>query len=319
MLKYAGKKLLMLIPKILLISFLIYFAIDLLPGDPLTRMVPLETYEKMSEVEKEEFRELRGLNDPLVTRYISWMGDMLHGDLGYSQVTGTSVTKMVKDRLPYTIELAAGGLILSAIFGILLGFVAGCKKNTILDYGATSFSVIGNAFPDFFWGIMLLIIFALKLKILPVGGRMPVGDSSLRARLPYMILPIITMALNLMAVLTRNTRSSMVDVLHKDYVKTARSKGLSETTVKFKHGFRNALAPVMTILCLRIPMLVGGSVVIETVFNYPGLGTMAYEALTGGDLPTIMISIMLSAILSLLASTLMDIVVAMLDPRVRLS
>ena len=318
MFKYVLKRIIAMIPKLLVISLLLFGAMEMLPGDPLTRAIPISAYEEMSEYQKEEYREAMGLNDPWYVRYVSWLGGVLQGNFGYSQVTGADIGKTLAGRLPYTIELSACALVVAGILGIFLGFLAATMKNTIFDYGSTTISVLGISFPDFFFGIMFLMIFALKLKILPTGGRMPVGDSRLIARIPYMIMPVMTQAIALLATLTRYTRGAMLDVLNKDYIKTARSKGLREGVVKFKHGFRNALTPVMTLLCMRIPMLVGGSVVIENTFNYPGIGTMTIDALNAGDIPTVMVTLMCSAILALFASTLVDIVVAFFDPRVRL-
>lgn len=317
MLKYILRKLLALIPKLLVISIVVFFALDLLPGDALSRTIPPDQYHELSENQKTELREAMGLNGPAPVRYVRWLGNMLHGDFGYSSSTGQNIGKMLAGRLPYTIELACYGLILAAIMGIFFGFLAAVFKNTIIDYLCTAFSVLGISLPEFIFGISWIIIFSLTLQWFPSGGRMPVGDSSYLARIPYMVLPVMTMAISLTAAGVRYTRSSMLDVLGKDYVKTARSKGLSEFKVYVKHAFRNCLTPVMTLLVMRIPMLVGGSVVIETVFNYTGIGTMAMMALTAGDIPVVMITVMASAVLTLLASTLVDLVTALIDPRVR--
>lgn len=317
MLKYTAKKMLALIPKLLIISLIIFFALECLPGDPLTRSVSPDVYGKMTEAQKDAYRESMGLNDPAILRYFSWLGGILTGDFGYSTSTGANIGTMLATRMPYTIELAFWGLMIATVIGLLLGFLASIKKNTIIDYLCTTVSVVGISVPDFFWGIVIMLIFALKLKLFPTGGRMPVGDDSFLARVPYMVLPACTMAVSLLAALTRSTRGAMLDVLNKDYIKTARSKGLSEGVVNFKHGFRNALSSVMTILCMRIPMLVGGSVVIETVFNYPAVGTMAIDALNAGDIPVVMMTTMAVAVMVLIASTLVDIMTAILDPRVR--
>lgn len=316
--KYTLRKLLALIPKVFLISVMIFVALELLPGDPLTRAVPMDKYREMSDAMKESYRESMGLNDPAPVRYLNWIGNLLKGDFGYSTSTGANIGTMIATKLPYTIELACWGVISATIIGVLTGYLAAVRKNTILDYSCTAFSVLGISVPDFFWGIVLLIIFAIKLKWLPTGGRMPVGDSSFSARFPYLIMPSLTLGIGLMAAMTRFTRNSMLDVLNKEYVKTARSKGLSETTVNVKHGFRNALIPVMTMICMRLPMLFGGSVVVETVFNYPGTGKMALDALNASDMPVVMITTMVIAVVTLVASTLVDVVTALIDPRIRL-
>lgn len=318
MLKYTLRKILALIPKILVISLILFVALEILPGDPLTRAIPYDLYTEMPETMREAYRESMGLNDPAYIRYFRWLWDILHGDLGYSTSTGESIGKMVAGRLPYTIELSFIAVVSATILGILLGFFAAIRKNSIVDYTATAVSVLGQSVPDFFFGVVFLILFAITLKWLPTGGRMPVGDDSLKARIPYMIMPSMTIAVGLLGAMTRNTRSCMVDVMNKDYVKTARSKGLSEAVINVKHVFRNALIPVMTMVCMRLPMVFGGSVVAEQVFNYPGMGKMILEAMDAGDIPVVMIGIMVTSLMTLIASTLVDVVTAMIDPRVRL-
>lgn len=317
MLKYTSRKLLELIPKLLLISIVVFFAMDLLPGDALSRSMSPEAYQELSETQKEEMREALGLNGPVYERYFLWLGKILKGDFGYSSSTGQNIAGMIAGRLPYTIELAGIGLVVAAIIGVSLGFLAAVKKNTILDYICSGISVLGVSLPGFFIGLIWLIIFALTLEIFPVGGRMPVGDDSLVARIPYMVLPILTMASQQSASLVRFTRSAMLDVLGKDYIKTARSKGLNETIVNVKHALRNCMTPIMTTLVLALPSLVGGSVIVETVFNYTGVGTMALEALNVGDIPVVMMTTMMTAVLTLIGSTLIDLLTAVLDPRVR--
>lgn len=317
MLRYTIRKLLGLIPKLLLISLLIFFALELLPGDSLSRSMPPEQYLEMTEVQREALRESMGLNKPALVRYFIWVGNILKGDFGYSQATGANITTILSTRLPYTIELALVALILAQVFGLVVGFLTAIFKNTIIDYLGSGLSVMAISVPNFFYGIILLVLFAVNMKIFPTGGRMPVGDDSFIARIPYMILPALALGITYNGGLTRSTRSAMLDVLNKDYIKTARSKGLNELTVNIKHGFRNALSPVMTLICLDLPKLVGGSVVIETTFNYPAIGGVLMEAISAGDIPVVMVITMTTAMVTLVASCLVDIVTAALDPRIR--
>lgn len=318
MFKYTMRKLLALIPKLLIISVVLFFALDLLPGDALSRTISPDHYHELTEVQRDELRESLGLNAPAPIRYFRWLWNLLHGDLGYSSSTGQSIASMIAGRMPYTIELAFFGLLLATVIGLALGYLSAVFRNTPIDHLCTTVSVLGISLPEFFFGLVWIIIFSLKLKWFPSGGRMPVGDSSLIGRIPYMVLPVMTMAISLTAALVRYTKSSMLDVFEKEYIKTARSKGLSEFTVNLKHAFRNSLIPTMTLIVMRLPRLVGGSVVIETVFNYPGIGKMAMEALSAGDIPVVMIATLTSGVMVLLSSTLVDIVTAFLDPRVRL-
>ena len=317
MLKYTLRKLLALIPKVLVITIVVFFALELLPGDALTRTMSPHQYNELTETQREALREARGLNDPAPARYINWLSGLLHGDLGYSSSTGENIGKMLAGRLPYTIELVFYGIALAAFLGMLLGFLAAVTKNSIIDYICSTISVLGVSLPDFFFGLIWIILFVLTLHWFPVGGRMPVGNDSFTARIPYMVLPILTMATVEGASLVRHTRSAMLDVLGKEYIKTARSKGLSEAKVNFKHAFRNCMTPIMTRLVMMLPLMVGGSVTVETVFNYAGVGTMIVEALNAGDMPVVMMTTLITAVVNLLASTLVDIVTALLDPRVR--
>lgn len=318
MAKFIGRKLLSLIPKLLIISIVIFLGLQLLPGDAITRTVPPDVYANMTDAQLEALRESLGLNRPLMVQYFSWLGGILTGDFGYSQSTGSNIATMLATRLPYTIELAFWGVMFANILGLLMGFLAAIKKNTPIDYCCTTFSVVGISVPEFFFGVVFILIFSLKLGWFPTGGRMSAGESGLFARVPYIVLPAVTLGIGLLATLTRYTRGSMLDVLNKDYIKTARSKGLSETVVNLKHGLRNALTPVLVLLCFRLPLLVSGTVVIETVFNYPAMGSMILDAISAGDMPVVMITTMVTAAVTLVASSLVDILTAALDPRVRL-
>ncbi|MEA5047472.1 MAG: ABC transporter permease [Eubacteriales bacterium] len=319
MLRYTSKRLLALIPKLLIISLVIFLALQALPGDPITRTVPPDVYKQMTTEQMDLLREKLGLNRPWYIQYFVWIGNILQGNFGYSQINGSDVGKMIASRLPATIELAVFALIIANVLGLLFGYLAATHKNSWLDYTNTTISVIGISVPEFFFGILFILLFSLQLKWFPTGGRVTAGDGGFSDKLKHMVLPGVCLGLSLIATLMRFTRSSMLDVMNKDYVKTARSKGLPEWEVNIKHGFRNALIPVMTLLVFRMPILVSGTVVIENVFNYPGMGSMILEALSGSDVPVVMISTMVIAAVTLAASCLVDILTAALDPRVRLN
>ncbi|MEI8200467.1 MAG: ABC transporter permease [Eubacteriales bacterium] len=315
---YVGKKFISLIPKMLIISLIIFLALQLLPGDALTRTVSPEIYANMTKAQLGALRENLGLNRPIIFQYFNWLKGILQGNFGYSQVSGSNIASMMMARLPATIELTFWALVVANVLGLVLGFIAAIMKNSAVDYACTAISVVGISVPEFFFGIVFILVFALKLGWLPTGGRMTAGDFSFIDRIPYMIMPVLCLGISLIATLMRYTRSSMLDVLNKDYIKTARSKGLNEVTVNLKHGFRNALIPVMVLLVFRLPILVSGTVVIEAVFNYPGMGSMVLDAISGGDMPVVMITTMVIAAVTLVASCLVDILTAALDPRVRL-
>ena len=314
--KYFFKRLISLIPKLLVISVIIFAGLQLLPGDPLTRTISPEVYANMSLVQLEELRESLGLNDPVPVQYLRWMGNMLQGNFGYSQVNGSSIAQMLAQRLPATLELAGLGLMVATILGLTLGFLAAVKQNSIFDYTSSFVGMIGVSVPEFFLGMIAILIFAIQLKWLPPGGRMAPGKEAFLDRMEYLVLPVLSVGISYTATLMRFTRSSMLDVLNKDYIKTARSKGLSEFSVNLKHGFRNALIPIMVIIVFRIPLLVSGTVVVESIFNYPGMGDMLLSAIAGGDMPVVMMSTFIISAVILLVSFLSDMVTALLDPRV---
>lgn len=316
MLKFILKKLLQMIPMLILISFIVFFALDLTPLDPITYLLPPDAAASGASVEA--LREQYGLNDPTIVRYVRWLGDLLQGDFGYSIVSGAPIARTIAERLPATIELSVAALLLSTIIGITIGIVSAIWQNSWIDYLGRFLAVLGQSIPQFFFGICMIQIFAINLGWLPTGGRMSPGMDSFWDRLPHLILPAITLTISMCAVLMRYARNSMLDIMNKDYIKTARSKGIPEWKVYIKHAFRNALKPVLVILVFRLPMLIGGSVVIESVFSWPGVGSIITGSVTSGDYPLIMVTTLMVAAAMLVASFLVDVLNALLDPRVRL-
>lgn len=315
MFKYFLKKLMTMIPMLLFLSFIVYLGMEFTPGDPINYLV---SPDQAGSANLEALREELGLNDPFFVRYVRWLGNILKGDFGYSLVRGMKIETLIGRTLPATFELAILALILSTIVSVLLGILEAVKQNTWIDHTLSFLGVIGISIPQFFLGILLIKIFALKLGWLPTGGRLVEGATSIFDRIPNLILPLLTMTVSMTSALMRYTRNSMLDVMNMDYVKTARAKGIPEWKVYIKHVFRNALIPIITILCFRLPMLIGGSVIIETVFSWPGIGTIMLNGLTSNDYPLIMISTLMTAVVIMVASLLVDLLTALLDPRVRL-
>ncbi len=315
MLKYIAKKLIQIVLMLFVISFVIFGGLELTGVDPVSYMLSPDMLSDMSNIER--LREAYGLNDPFIVRYVNWVSDILHGDFGYSLQNGTPIVKLLGSRLAATFELSIVAILLSSIIGIGIGIITAVKQNGLIDYVGRLFAVLGQSIPQFFFGICMIQIFSIKLGLFPVGGRMDVDDIIFWDRLPPMVLPATPMALALCAVLMRYTRNSMLNIMEKEYVKTARSKGIPEWKVYVKHVFRNGLRPVLVILCMRFPMLISGSVAIETVFNWPGVGYALLQSVTSGDYPVVMIITLLIATAILLASFLIDILTALLDPRVR--
>lgn len=318
MLTFIARRFLIIIPMLLVISFLIYGGIELTPGDAVSYMMSPDAIAELSPEQLEQMRESLGLNDPFIIRYFSWLNDILHGEFGYSMSSGVPIKDIVFDRLPATLELSFIALILSSIFGSVIGMVSALKKGTWLDNVLTVVGMIGVSIPRFFFGLVAILVFSLHLEWLPVGGRMLPEHVTLLDRLPHLILPSLVLAFTLTAGVMRYSRASMLEALNKEYIKTARSKGVPEWKVNIIHGFRVALTPVIVLVGFRLPMLIGGTVVIEKVFQWPGIGTEFIDAIQTQNLPLVMMIAMFIVFAVLIASFLVDLFTAILDPRIKL-
>ncbi len=298
------------------ISALIFFASRLSPIDPILAMIPPDMASDSANLA--QLREELGLNDHIILQYLTWLKNIATGDFGYSLQSGQQISEILALRMPATLELVLTALILSTILALTLGLFAGAKKGGIADKLSRVLGVVGIAIPDFFIGLALLNVFAYRVSWLPSGNRVAPGQITFWDRFPNYILPVATLTIAMLAVLIRYTRNSVLDTLNRDFVKTARSKGVPEWRVLYSHVFRNSLGPVMVLLAFRLPLLVGGSILVETVFQWPGIGTTIIAAVTASDYPVIMVVSMLIAMVILFASFLVDIVKSILDPRVRL-
>lgn len=298
------------------ISIIVFFAIQLSPIDPISYSTSPDV--AVDSENLEALREHLGLNDPLYIQYYHWIIGVFKGDFGYSIITGQPIAKILALKLPATIELSLLALVISTIIGVAMGLVSAIKPNSMSDYFSRNVAVLGISIPEFFFGIIIIQIFAIQLGWLPISGRIGVNDVTFWDRLPNLILPSFTLAIGMLAVLLRYTRNSMLDVLSKDYIKTARSKGIPEWKVYIFHAFRNSLGSILVILAFRLPMLIGGSVIIEMVFMWPGIGNAIISAVSSSDYPVIMITTMMLAAAILIASFLVDVISAFLDPRIRL-
>ena len=298
------------------ISALIFFASRLSPIDPILAMIPPDMASDSANLA--QLREELGLNDHIILQYLTWLKNIATGDFGYSLQSGQQISEILALRMPATLELVLTALILSTILALTLGLFAGAKKGGIADKLSRVLGVVGIAIPDFFIGLALLNVFGYRVSWLPSGNRVAPGQITFWDRFPNYILPVATLTIAMLAVLIRYTRNSVLDTLNRDFVKTARSKGVPEWRVLYSHVFRNSLGPVMVLLAFRLPLLVGGSILVETVFQWPGIGTTIIAAVTASDYPVIMVVSMLIAMVILVASFLVDIVKSILDPRVRL-
>lgn len=304
MIRYIAKRLLLMIPVILATSFIIFFAMSLTGGDPALLLAP----ENATESQLHQIREDLGLNDPFSVRYFKYMAGMLRGDLGQSYVTKRDVFKTFMDRLPNTLMLAGAAVLVATVIAIPLGIYTAIHQNTWKDTAGMIFALFGVSMPNFWLGLMLIILFSLKLGWLPSGGKN--GFLSL-------ILPAVTVGLGLAALITRTTRSSMLDVIRQDYIRTARAKGCSEKTVIRKHALGNALIPIITVVGMQLSNVLTGSVLAETVFSWPGIGRLIFDSIAKRDAPMVTGSIILCSILMVVVNLVVDIFYAFFDPRIK--
>ncbi len=332
MLLYFIKRLLMLIPVLFFVSVLVFLIMRVFSPDPATIVLGQHTtLEKAA-----AWREAMGLNEPIVVQYLDYMYNVLHGDFGVSYFTNTPVTTELLSRLPATIELSVIAIIIASVVGVFFGIISAVKKNSIIDNFTMTTALIGVSMPVFWLGMLLIILFSGYLHLVPSGGRIdtlmrPYGGTgfyfydTLMAgdyeaffnALQHAALPAVTLAGYSMAIITRMTRSSMLDVLHQDYIRTARAKGLSAKSVIFKHAFRNALLPVITVIGLQFGSLLSGAVLTETVFAWPGIGAYSVQCILRSDFPVIQGVVLIVAFVFVIMNLLVDLLYAALDPRVK--
>lgn len=302
---YLVRRLLQIIPVLFIITFVV-FVLVYLAGDPVALMLP----EDASEADREALREALGLNESFIYQYVHFLGDLFRGNFGTSFRYNQEALPLVLERLPATFELAAASMIVAIIIAIPLGIYSARKRNSFVDLFITGGSVLGKAMPNFWLGIMLILLLAVNYQIFPVSGRGTVA---------HLILPAITLGTGIAAEMTRLIRSSMLEILHQDYIRTAKSKGVSDTLIIFKHAFRNSLIPVVTITALQITHLVSGALITETVFSWPGLGQLLVQAVNGRDMAVVQAAVFVIAFLVIFINLITDIVYRLLDPRIKYS
>ena len=305
-----------MIPMVLVITFLIYGGLELTPGDAISHMIPPDQLANVNPEQLEALRESYGLNDPFLLRYVRWLGELLHGNFGYSITSGVPIKDILLQLFPATLELSLAALAISSVLGSILGILSALKKGSIGDNVLTVFGMIGVSIPQFFFGMLCILVFALDWAILPIGGRMAPGETGIWNHFKYLILPASVLGISLTAGVMRYSRSSMLDTMNKDYIKTARAKGLPEWAVVWKHGFRTALLPVVTTILNHIPHIIGGSLVVERIFGWPGMGSLFFTSVSSRDYTVIMGITVVIALAVLLTGILMDVVYRLADPGV---
>ncbi len=334
MLKYIIKRILLLIPVLLGVSIIIFAMMRVFSPDPAGIVLGQHaTPERM-----DEWREANGLNEPIVTQYIDYMGGVFKGDFGDSYYSKKPVAKEIFSRFPATIELALCAIIIASVLGISLGVISAVKKNSIIDNMSMILSLVGVSMPIFWLGILLIILFSGTLGWLPAQGRIETllrsenvtglylidslieGDmESFGSAFKHLILPSAALAMYSMAIIARMTRSTMLETLSQDYIRTARAKGISEFKVIRKHALSNALIPIVTVIGIQLGYLMGGAVLTETVFAWPGIGKYTVEAIMKSDFPIIQGVVLLVAFIFVMMNLIVDIIYAFLDPRIKYS
>jgi len=309
---YIVRRLIQTVVVIFLVTFISFSLLQIMPGDPAVIMLGLDADQK----EVDALRKEMWLDRPFLVQYEHWLSNALHGDLGKSITYREPVTELILRRIPVTGQLSIQAFILSTLLGILAGIFCAIRRGGFLDQIVSLFANVGIAIPVFWLGILCIYIFALKLSWLPVAGlTSPFED--LASNLKQSVLPVIMLAVSSIAVMARQTRSSMLEVISQDYIRTAKSKGLRERVVVMKHALKNALIPVVTLLGLQVRLLVGGSVLVETVFNIPGMGRLLVASTFNKDFLIMQGSVLLIGSVVCLANLIVDISYGWLDPRVK--
>ncbi|WP_077614220.1 nickel ABC transporter permease [Caenibacillus caldisaponilyticus] len=313
MVRYLARRFLLMIVILFIVSVIIFSLVNVLPGDPARLMLGQEaTPEALAALRKE-----MGLNDPLYIQYLHWVGNILHGDFGYSLRDHSPVLKTLLQKIPVTLELTFFSFVVAILIALPVGILSATRRGRLSDYLGTFFALSGISLPSFWLGILLIYLFAVKLKWFPPSGYVPLSENFGKS-IALMILPAITLGTHLAAELTRMLRSSLLDVLQSDYIRTAYAKGLLERAVVIGHALKNALVPVLTVGGLQLAAFFGGSVITETIFGIPGIGQLVVNAILTRDFPVVQACVLFMAFMVVVINFLVDIAYSIIDPRIKL-
>ncbi len=307
MLRYLTGRLIGLLPVLLGVTILVFVMLQIAPGDPLIALLGEEA-QGLSREAREELRGQYGLDQDPVSQYFSFIGGIVQGDLGNSVRTGQPVLREIATRLPATAQLAAAGMLIALTLGITLGVLAAVYRRTIIDYVAVIVALAGVSIPVFWSGLILMLYFALQLGWLPASGY---------GTWQHLVLPATAIGFSSSAIIARVTRSSMIEVLRSDYVRTARAKGVSDVSINMRHALRNAMLPIVTVVGLQFGGLLGGSVLTETVFAWPGIGRLVVDSIRAQDGPLVQGTVLFIAVVFIVINLLVDLSYALLNPRIR--
>ena len=300
------RRLLLLIPVLWGVATLVFLLLHFIPGDPVDLMLG----DSALGTDRETLRDQLGLNDPLIVQYLRYFGDLLQGDWGTSLFSKKPVFEEIMERVPATMELMLGAMVVTILVAMPLGLIAAVNKGTWIDQGAMIFSLLGVSIPNFWLGPMLILLFSIHFDLLPVNER---------GGLEHLILPALTLGTSLASILARITRSSVVETLQAEYIRTARSKGISELRILFRHALRNALIPIVTVIGLQVGVLLSGAIITEAIFDWPGLGNLLISAINTRNYPLVQGCVLFIAGSYVIVNLVIDLLYAYLDPRIRLS
>lgn len=317
MVKFVARRLLQAIPTLFGIMVLTFLLTRLSPADPISLMAGLNP--NVAEADRESAREALGLNDPIPVQFVRWAVDVVQLDFGRSFHYQRPVLDLIGERLVNTLLLSVTGVVLALLVGVPLGIIAALLRGRLADHGIRVVSVILSSTPDFFLGLLFILILGVNFQIFPVGSMNSVGEycTVCRDRLWHMVGPVLLVASGGLAIYPRFIRTELLEILGQDYVRTARSKGLRERAVVGRHALRNALTPMITLLGGTLPFVIGGSVIVERVFNWPGIGLLIFEAATAKDYPLLQASVLVGSFVLVLSYILRDLLYSWVDPRVK--
>ncbi|MBX5445997.1 ABC transporter permease [Sphaerobacter sp.] len=313
MLRYTVRRLLGAVPLIIGISLISFLFMQLAPGGPDAMFARSG---RMSDEQLAAIRRNMGLDQPVPVQYLHWLKNLLKGDLGTSYVQNRPVTTVILERLPSTLILVGAGLSIALVLALAFGVLAAVRQYSLFDHIVSAISFFGLAMPVFWFGLMLQLLFGVRLGWLPTAGMHATGETGLLDLLKHLALPAFTLAVGTIAGWSRYVRSSLLEVIHKDYIRTARAKGVRERTIFLRHALRNALIPFVTVVGIDIPLYAVGAVVTETVFAWPGMGRLFYDSLASRDYPVQMGILVLSSVAIILGNLIADLIYALLDPRI---
>jgi peptide/nickel transport system permease protein len=318
--RYILRRILISIPVMIGITLVTYLIVNLAPGDPVSAMLNPEAIASQGPEWVAQQKANLGLNKPLPVRYVLWLGQLGHGNLGFSYNDRLPVTGKLKERFWPTAKLMLTVEFIALLVAIPVGVISAVKQYSLIDYVATIFGFTAVSIPSFFLALAAIYIFSVKIGWLPAAGMSTIGQPpTFFDSLKHLVLPALVLGLSQAAPLIRYTRSSMLETIRQDYMRTARAKGLAEMFVLYRHGLRNAMIPLITVVALDLPKLLGGTVIIEAVFAWPGMGTLAIESVRNRDYPVIMAINLLAAVLILMSNLLADVLYALVDPRIKYS